>query len=627
MPTKEEVRKKWTEGIKRRRTWDIEAYKNLTMLMGEHYITIDPLTRKLYKPEELDEKSQISIPLVLPIWRTELSNIVRGKPIIEVTHTTDEPSDRTAAMLAKRILDSEMQRLGWQDLILWLWTWVSSTGLAYLHVQWNEATKNVDIEVVPNFECVIDPAVRRSSTEGLWAIHGRVMSQEHAYELFEKEFPEDTSSLPEVWRSILAGGPSAGITPAKGVLVLRLWHKPSRKYPDGAIMTIVGEEIVEGAEDPKDKEFMPFSYEHKQLPFIDFHHIRMPGRFDSQAMIQNLWDSQRDYDQTRRRLADARNLHAMPKFLLPIGVMPDMGDKMTADGGEILPWTGGPYEPKWLAPPILPPHIFQSSEAALREMQDISGSYEPEIFASANRLPAATAQILSQMATAKLVPIVIGLEQGIARVGRQMISLAQQYWDENRIVQAWSEDENRLVVDYFRKANLKGEYDVKVIPGSALPRSEEAKWDKAVMLWQNRLIQDPEFILKRAASDMPEVQSLLQKGDPQAKLAQRENLRAMEGKFRPAERWHDHDVHITELNRWRATEEFEEQPDAVRKWAASHFEEHEALKQEKFQEEMMKQMQMQGTQSGAGPEGEPAPEESPIPSIGEGTAGMFGEMG
>lgn len=582
-PDPKKIHELWTEGTNRRSRFDEHAYRNIAFIEGEQFLVFDRNTRRFYNPSA-DGRTRLPINLIMPIWRTEVAKIVKSKPIVEVVPSTEAEDDRTAAKVAQRILKSELHRIGMQTLLQDLYNWVFAIGTAHLHPYWNKFSKNIEIDIVPHIELVLDPAAKRSTQQAMWAIHGRQMTCDEAYEAFGREFkPSSSGETPAVWTNIsqITKG-SWYQTKKDSVLVLRCWHRPSRRHPKGALYTIIGDEIVENIEE--------FPFDHKQLPFIDFHDVRLPGRFDGRSTVQDLINPQKDYNQSRSRTAEARALLVSNKMIAPEGSMD--ADRLTTEAGEIVYFRPvGPYKPEVMQVPNLPPHVFQTEQAAVQEMQDISGQHEVSRGQTpGSGIPASAIAMLQESDDTKLGPITSRLEEGLSRFGSQILGLVQQYWTTQRAVQTWSEDDGEPIIERFKGSDINGQLDVQTVPGSALPRSAAQQRQDILALWDRRILTDPRQLLKYL--DLPEVDTILSNMSLDSQQAKREHLKMQKGMPVIAELWHSHEAHILEHNDWRKTVEFEKLPDDIRAALADHVHQHEELIQQQMIKMMMEQAGM-----------------------------------
>lgn len=588
------LQEKWREGVQRRRSFDAAAQRNIGILMGDHHLVVDIKNGRAYKKQFTDSQTRLQIPLIKPIWRTELAKLTKNHPTVEVRPGSNSEGDRKKAQIAQRILDSELNRLSFPETYIRLGVWVTTVGCAYLHVYFDPSygpEGNVRVEVVPHTQIVMDPAAHDHSGQAMWCIHGKVLAPEEAYNVFGKEIKPDSQDMDSYVQNAtrLDLGGIADTQP-NGILVLRYWALPSKRHPNGRLVTVAGGEIIEDAKHTKDK----FPFDYKKLPFIDFHHVRIPGQFAGQTMMQDLWASQFDYDHTRSKMAEARALAVSQKLLSPDGALEGLS-RLTNRPGEIIHYKSMMgQKPEYLQQPTLPNFIFTTKDDALREMQDISNIHDVSRGQAPGSMPASAVTLLQAADDTAAGVVIAGLEASMARYGQYHLRLVQQFWKEKRTVKTWSESDDYqsaglYIHDQFQGTDIDGATDVIAVPGSGAPRSKQATADLVLTLAREQLITDPDFIMKNL--DMPGMAPLQMVGDKAKKQAERENMRyiALLGKeenedttsrLPEAESWHTHEAHIATHNDFRMTEEFEGLPDWVRIAVAEHVTEHERLMQE-----------------------------------------------
>src|SRR5487761_1069424 len=569
IPSPAYIKKMWTQGIARRRMIDREAWQNIAFIGGHHYAVWDGNTHRFYAPDpRQDRQLRLQVNLVKDMWRGEVANMVAGKPIPRVFPVTAEESDKQIAMVGQRVLDHEMHRTNFPLKRLEVAGWVSAAGLSYIHPWCNPDSGDqgdICLDVIPHFEVVVDPACRFSAQEGQYIIHGRVLTQEEAYERFGEKFVPEADTQPFAWNTLFQGGQfNNSYNNKRGILVIRMWHKPSRKYPDGFVATAINGKMVE--------QITPYPYTHGLLPFIDFHHIRLPGRYEGQAMLTDLIPLQRDYNQSRSRMAELRKLFVGARWIAPTGSM--HADRMTGLPNEVVEYdVTGPYKPEPLQIPQVPNFIFATADQALKEMQDLAGIHDQ------TKAPSGAAVLaLQEQDHAKLATTLLQQEKGVELMGMQVLGLVRQFWTEPRLVRTWDEELDVTGVKYFEGADLQGQFAVHVVPGSSLPRSQSATSNNLMQLWERKVITDPAAILKNM--DLPNSDQLVDVLSIDTRQAKREHDRIFAADPNApviAEFWHNHEAHIASHNAFRKGETFEKWPPPLQGELADHVTQHYEL--------------------------------------------------
>lgn len=589
------VEELWSEGTRNRQSIDQEVYQNLAFLMDEHYIRFDKTLTSVLRPPDDDGRIRLTINHIKALWRADLGRLIKARPIPEVIAASDSDEDRDTAKASNRILNSELERLDFERLRLNLMTWVTSAGFSYLHPHWDTKSSQIVCPVVTAGELVRDPSVRTNINEGQWVIHGKFMTEEQAYEAFGREFAVSSSHHRMVNLSnFVSGWKFDGVSAGQeGVLVLRAWHKSCRRYPEGLVLTVVNGEEVERIEQ--------FPFDHGELPFIDFHYYQLPGRFEGQSFIRPLWGPQRDYNHSRSKRAEARVIFGSPGLLAPENSMDE--DRITAEAGQVITYRPtGVYKPEPLTwgPPSN--HFFQEEEVAYGEMQEMAHIREvSKGQVPSAGLPATAVQMLQEADETALGPIALGFERAIARTGRQLLGLVRQYWTTDRAIRVWSQEQGRTTIERFKGSDIAGQFDVQVVPGSALPRNKTAQRQDILALWDKRIVQDPRLVVRYM--EMPNSDGIMRMLDVDTQHAQREHDRIYKrwtdgSEDAPVlpEKFHNHQIHIAEHNDERKKESFGSWPVEAKAELADHVTAHEELMKQLMIEQAAEAAALQPTQ-------------------------------
>lgn len=606
-----------TAGLRERAHFDREAERNLAILFGEHYLIHHVESGRIFRKVHGDGNPRLAIPLIKPLWRKEAANLGKNVPIPEVIPVTNQQDDRDSAAKQGRALDSELARMGFSETYDRLVTWSSAIGCAYIHTMWDAQKKDIVQEVVPHTEIVIPDYVRNSTAEARWIIRAQVMSPDDVFESFGMSVKPNAAPQQQLLNSIQSVKYTGVVSNManSGVLVLQYWALPSKRYPKGALITVVDNQLC--VEETYDE------YPYKKmdmLPFVDFHHIHLPGRFAGQSMIRDLWSSQQDYNHSRTKMAVARSLVSSPKIFAAQGTMPGM-ERLSPIEGEIIPVNvnAAPFMPQVMQMPQLPAHVYASMDNAYREMQDISNTHDISNGIAPGRTPASAVVALQAADSTVIGAIARHMERRVAVVGKQILQLAQQYWTEEHAIRVWSEAEGpagRWVFESMKNTDLAGQTDVRCVPGSALPKSKEALLERLENYYQLGLITDPNLVLRNA--NTPGLASVIAAENEDMIHADEENSRwAALSRVKEltdlkdediealpfAEPWHSHAVEIKQHNALRKSASFRGWPKWLREEVARHIKLHEDYLEDERAKAIAEAQMMQGGGAPAPPDG------------------------
>jgi hypothetical protein len=616
---------------------------NLMFLLGEHWMTWDPYSRRLRQnfdnPYRRESRPRITINKVGSHVERAVARLTKSSPTPECRPVTDEEDDVGAAKVGTRILVSEANRIQIDTRITALYFWVVPVGWAYLQCTWNPELGQVQgtvteeallkvpdptdrmavrmlgnrgpqmrkalvskdvhqgdvvVDVVPHFELVVDPSA--TSMDGArWAIRSVTLTKEEVWERYGR-LPATTEQAPGIsliheLRSFLERTAARQPEVHEEVVVHQFWMPPgSRSRPEGLVVTYSGLTILE---DPK-----PYPYDHGKLPFVQFN--LMPGIFrrEGRTWVDDLISMQADYNDARCREAEIRN-DLVPKLLYPKGSIDDrkLNTRVQAIGYSQIGQ---------------PPHWEMPNAGWAQVFEETMNRVDKEMGERAAVSPATRGEVLSGLSAAALLAAqeaadvpgnisVKELSDGIATLGWQHLMLIRQFWTEKRLVRTWSEEADRMDVEKFRGADLPRQLDVHVTPESALPRSKAARVQIALELQKAGLVRDPATILRYI--DLPGTDLLIREIDEDTREAMWENDQMLQGNLIQIQKWQNMVVHSYVHNRLRKSDDFRKAGPHIQAIIDAHCDLHDAL--------------MQGQLGAIGPVGAPG-------SVQPGSAGSQG---
>jgi hypothetical protein len=205
--------------------------------------------------------------------------------------------------------------------------------------------------------------------------------------------------------------------------------------------------------------------------------------------------------------------------------------------------------------------VLDNIQRVREEMNEIASQNEVSKGTVPGRVEAATAiAYLQERDDSALVTAIRSKERSYQEIGRQLLSLVVQYWDAQRTIQVVGKNEN-FEAFLLSGADLRGNTDFRVVPGSAIPVSRAAKKAELIELMKMGVIPAYKGL---AYLDMPELGRLYEELQADARQAQRENLKLMQGVFAPVEVWHDHLAHLSEHTDQMKREEWENADEQVK---------------------------------------------------------------
>ena len=575
----------WTmEAYKRikndRNTIERQWYTNMAFYYGRQNIQILTTTAnaggntfRLHVPAAPPWRVRLISNKIRPMIRTELAKLTQSKPTAMVIPSSDDDKDIFASRAGEQVWEATYQRKRVKKVMRKAIYWTLITGTGYTKHWWDPTAKTTEWDVPGDFEIqaetpfhIFVPDLQEEELEGQpYLIHASAKSPEWVRARYGGDFNPNTAAahdlLDDAFISMIGGTQNKN-----SVLCLEVWAKPGvlEVMPNGGMFTIIGDRIVQPPTDG-----LPFN--HGEFPFSKYDHIPT-GRYYAESTITDLIPLQKEYNRTRSQIIEAKNRMAKPQLLAPRGSV-DPG-KMTNEPGQVILYTPGFQPPTPLPLVSLPGYVLDELNRVSQDMDDISGQHE----VTKGRVPpgvtAATAiSYLQEQDDSKLSHTVDSIEDGIEKMARHTLSYVGQYWEVERIVKVIG-DSGSFDALSFKGSDLRGNTDIRIEAGSALPTSKSARQAFIMDLMKMGFV-DPAKGLE--VLEIGGINKLYDDIQTDMRQAQRENLRMQNGQPVEVNTWDNHALHIEVHNKFRKGQTFENLAEEIKAIFEAHVQMHEII--------------------------------------------------
>lgn len=248
------------------------------------------------------------------------------------------------------------------------------------------------------------------------------------------------------------------------VRVYNYIEQPSRSFPVGRWLVIANNRLI-AAERP-----YPVP---EGLALIPLSYITDPDNDRDMGLVQHLLDPVRIYNDAWNKIVEWKNLALNPQLFIAPGVL--QGQKITSEPGAVWEIPDPKNNVMWREVPNLPQELFQITQemgnviARLAAQNDIPQQVE------AGR----AIQALIERDMNRRQAFIAAVAQMFAAVAHQDLYLVQQHYTEPRLLSIkgrWAPE----VIRDFKGAQLLGQIDVRVAPGSIEPRTRVAMEQKVL---------------------------------------------------------------------------------------------------------------------------------------------------
>jgi hypothetical protein len=532
--------------------------------------TVTGTSGQLYIPPAPYWRSRPVINRIRPIIRGELSKLTSQKPTAYILPASSDDKDMFAAQAGEQIWQSLYDKKKIPRKIRKALWWNQVCGNSFIKCYWNPQEVDADsdqmgdicFEAITPFHLFV-PDLREEELEKQpFLIHAQLKTPDWVklnYPDTKINVKGDSRNeiLDDNWLNII-GGTNPRDTPT--VLCLELWVKPGRlsMFPSGGVFTVIGDTLVQ------DYKGMPFI--HKDYPFAKLDNIPT-GKFYTDSTIVDLISLQREYNRTSGQIIEAKNKTSKPQLLAEKGSVDP--SKMTSEPGQVIEYQPGMNPPQPLPIQPLPTYVLDELERIKADMSDLSGQHEVSKGQAPPGVTAATAiNYLQEQDDSMLSFTYASLEETVEKIAYQSLTYVQQFWETPRIVKVTGDDGffDSLT---FKGSDLRGNTDIKVEAGSALPISKSAKQAFIMDLMKMGFVDPPTGL---EVMEMGGIAKIYEAVQTDVRQAQRENLRMSQiddeafAQFEAAGQqanivavnsFDNHEIHIATHNKFRKGQSYE----------------------------------------------------------------------
>jgi hypothetical protein len=460
-------------------------YLNMAFYYGKQNVipqAVKGVGNRLIVPPAPPWRVRLVINKIRPIIRKELAKLTSQKPSASVIPASSDDSDLFAAQAGEQIWESMYYGKDLKIVIRRAIWWMLVTGTGYVKTYWDDnkvdspnpdTSYQGDICYSPETPFHIGiPDVREESLENQpYLIHSSTRTPEWLRQHYKKaldgqEIKPNVKGANEILNDAYLNLVGASTQDNDAVLIHEMHIKPGGhpRFPEGGVLTVCGDQVI---------QFAPvFPYDHGEFCFTKFDHIPS-GKYYATSVIEDLLPIQREYNRTRSQIVESKNRMSKPQMSAQMGSV-DVS-KITTEPGQYVLYKPGFQPPQPIPLQGLPSYVLQEVQQLQLDFDDISGQHEVSKGTVPPGVTAATAiSYLQEQDDSMLATEIDSVESGMEKVAKHTLSLIGQYWDLPRIVKITGVD-GSWDAAMFQGSDLKGNTDIRIEAGSALPTSKAAK--------------------------------------------------------------------------------------------------------------------------------------------------------
>jgi hypothetical protein len=482
---------------------------NLAFYKGRQYTYYNRHTRRLEsRPVDDGELPRYIVRLVsnqiLTGAHSLLAKYTKTKPVMNASPGSGSEHDFKAAQMAERLLEYWWETMHLDDRLQEALLWGIIAGQGYWKINWDaHAGKPMTFLLDPQGQPILDDALKdafraqleqfgvepQNQTVYMGDIKVETISPFDVYlDPSAKVFddckyaicvhhldPDEIKTrwgvdvkpdaIPSPQDATLPFGKSDEAEPTVKSVNIG-YFMPSSSMPQGKY-------VVWMDKPAKILESSPWPYPSNTLPLVKFPGVRVPGQIYDSSVVEHAIPLQKELNRTISQIVEYKNLTIKPRYWAPHG---STSQRITSEPGAMYFYA--PYEnhkPEAEQLPAMPPYVFdhlQGIRNGLREVFALTEVTEGEV--PPNVEAGIAIDLLQEMATDRLAPTIKLLEEALGQAGQIMLSFAQKYYVEPRLLKIKGSG-GSVQVKRFTQADIDAGIAVSVEAGSALPRTRAGK--------------------------------------------------------------------------------------------------------------------------------------------------------
>lgn len=475
----EDVRKKIEPGRTRMQDGASLANECLRFWRGDHYVfrnkeneLITQGTRVGTKePYKVRQTRNLLVDIVAQLTSAMTSRI----PGYEINPSTTDPEDVGAARLASKVAFYGYDKWDVYEASVRVVEYAIVTGEGFCWPYFDNTKGDAIDDDVATGEICLKVYGRN---EVFW--ESGVRFQESPWHAVEQAEPiEKIKQMPGYLGGELTANATSADSSDEGTLrgdlalVCHYLERPTPKNSKGRWLTFANDRQIlperpYPCKDAKGKT-LDEPVIHKLSYFLD------PELDRDMSLVEHLLDPSRTYDDCTNKQLEWKNLALSPQMIGPPGAVRTRLSSAPGLYIEAIPING--VLPKWREVPQIPPELSVIKQEAARDMQQIAGQDQlPSQVESGKGVQAFYGQLSSRDQT--FLGFVAKFH---ARLMRHCLYLVQRHYTEPRLLTIRGRFGTETIPD-FMGANLMGQADVTVLPGSIEPRTRQVI-EQRVMTW------------------------------------------------------------------------------------------------------------------------------------------------
>lgn len=589
------VRDCWEKSVKAMREEQLNFCLNKEFVLGKQWLYRDQHSNTIRSYQRDDNRVRTTVNKLWPASRHLMAKLLSRDLVFEVQPSEVDDATVRGAMTAEAVLDDLMREHNWEQhrkTIAWS-TWLGGT--AGLCIEWDSSagptigqnqlgkpfgTGEIVETPLTILEMGWEPGTRNAETATWWVRAQALPPCEvmDRYDMKKEPSADAAAALGYVGRALTSDPSSA--TTVDLTLVLTYFERPNKKTPEGSVMTVVGNSVVDGPHP------WPFPWKDR-LNLVVFRETQVDSRATGDTILSAAVPIQVSYNDAWSNLIEHLKLGGNSRLLIPDTAL-DGIDELTDLPAEIINYNSQGGKPEWLTPTYMPPWVVEQPAMLAQQIDDIVGLHDVSRGNAPTNVESGIGlSVLVEQDSTPLGALTKEMAHGFSRFACLTLELYQANVKETRQAKLRGERNQAPEVIDWTGESLCGQTVAEVPLDSVMPKSRAASFAMAREMHDRKLIGDDFETFARIA-DLPDQKYLLDALDQDKAKAARENRAMGLGKICVPADFDNHATHIKRHNDFRKTLRYETLTDEQRELVDMHIQAHEVLAAEEMGKQVNK---------------------------------------
>lgn len=329
-------------------------------------------------------------------------------------------------------------------------------------------------------------------------------------------------------------------------LVKTFWMKPNYQYKQGLMIVVIDNEVAAASSFPND-------FGKNCYPIVRFTEKEDGYHFFPQCTVERLIPINKAFNKLRSQKLKNAALMANGKWLVAKGSGLSE-EALTDEEGEVIEWNSAVSAPQQAPIAPMPNYVSELADDLITDFRDVGGQRESSVAPPPNLTAGVSLEVAAEQADEILGPILRGVARDMELVAEQQLLLMNEEYTEKRKLKVIGNDGLQAIA-FLNGADLKNHTDVHIEVESLFPDFRGAKVQKLLDLWDRRIIDDPNKLLK--AFRYGNMDDILQDGEREDESIYLDIQQLKRGKEPQVTPFQNHFVYVKHLNDFITTPEFQ----------------------------------------------------------------------